>query len=94
MRNYILGLILILTLCIALALAAENPVQYVDGHCQSSLSTVAPTGEAYLAITNSATGLTVVHKFGPDDFDDENKIVLNADVINQDRLIVIPPHNW
>jgi hypothetical protein len=94
MRNCMLGLILISGLSVALAPAVNAPVKYVDGHCRSSLSSVGPAGEAYLAITNTATGLTIVYKFDTGDFVDCNHMTFDAGSVNQDRLIVYPPHNW
>ena len=83
-KNYIIGFLL--GFCLVLLLGAVR-TRYTDGHCQSSLSGVCMTGEVYLAITNTSTGETVVHKFDRDDFASRNEITFGADSINKDQLI-------
>ena len=40
-----------------------------------------------MAITNKATGQTVVHRFDRGDFDRRDNITFHADSINKDSLI-------
>ena len=61
---------------------------YVDGHCQSSLSSVSRTGEVYLAITNTSTGITIVRRFDKDDFAESDELTFDAALINKYQLIV------
>ncbi|MHC4585845.1 MAG: hypothetical protein ACYS3N_15055 [Planctomycetota bacterium] len=83
-KNYIIGFLL--GLCMVFLLGAVR-TWHVDGHCQSTLSSVSMTGEVYLAITNTATGETVVHRFDRDDVARGEEIRFGADSINKGRLI-------
>jgi hypothetical protein len=83
-KNYIIGFLL--GFCMVFLLGAVRN-RYTDGHCQSSLSGVCMTGEVYLAITNTSTGETVVHRFDRDDFVRRNEITFGADSINKNQLI-------
>jgi len=83
-KNYIIGFLL--GFCMIFLLGAVHS-RYTDGHCQSSLSGVCMTGEVYLAITNTSTGETVVHRFDKDDFARRNEITFGADSINKNQLI-------
>lgn len=84
MKNYVIGFLL--GFCMVFLLGAVR-TRYIDGHCQSTLSGVCMTGEVYLAITNTSTGQTVVHKFDRDDFARRNQITFGADSINKDQLV-------
>ena len=84
-KNYVIGFLL--GFCMVFLLGAVR-TRYTNGHCQSSLSGVNMTGEVYLAITNTSTGETVVHRFDSNDFARRNKITFGADSINKDQLIV------
>ena len=84
LKNYVIGFLL--GLCMVFLLGAVH-TWYVDGHCQSSLSSVSETGEVYLAITNTSTGQTVVHRFDRDDFSSVNAITFDAGSINKGQLI-------
>ena len=84
-KNYVIGFFL--GLCMVFLLGAVR-TWHVDGHCQSSLSSVSETGEVYLAITNTSTGQTVVHRFDRSDFAHGDNMKFDADGINKDRLIV------
>ena len=84
-KNYVIGFLL--GLCMVFLPGAVR-TWHVDGHCQSSLSSVSETGEVYLAITNTSTGQTVVHRFDRDDFAQRDNIKFEADSINKGRLIV------
>ena len=83
-KNYVIGFLL--GFCMIFLLGAVRTL-YVDGHCQSSISSDYGTGEVYLAITNTSTGQTVVHKFDRSDFSNRNSITLDADLINKGQLI-------
>ncbi len=83
-KNYVIGFLL--GFCMVFLLGAARTL-YVDGHCQSSLSSVSETGEVYLAITNTATGETVVHRFDRGDVARGDEITFDADSINKGRLI-------
>jgi hypothetical protein len=83
-KNYVIGFLL--GLCMVFLLGAVRSWQ-VDGHCQSSLSSVSLTGEVYLAITNTSTGETVVHRFDRGDVARGEEITFGADSINKGRLI-------
>ena len=85
LKNYVIGFLLGFSMVILLGAVRTR---YIDGHCQSTLSGVCITGEVYLAITNTSTGQTVVHKFDRDDFARRNQITFGADSINKDQLIV------
>jgi hypothetical protein len=84
LKNYVIGFLL--GLCMLFLLGAVR-TWYVDGHCQSSLSSVSGTGEVYLAITNTSTGQTVVHRFDRGDFSNGNAITFDAGSINKGQLI-------
>jgi len=83
-KNYVIGFLL--GFCMVFLLGAAR-TWYVDGHCQSSLSSVSETGEVYLAITNTATGETVVHRFDKGDVARGSQITFDAGSINKSRLI-------
>jgi hypothetical protein len=83
-KNYVIGFFL--GFCMIFLVGAVR-TWCVDGHCQASLSSVSETGEVYLAITNTATGQTVVHRFDRGDFDRRDNITFHADSINKDSLI-------
>lgn len=88
-KKYAIGFLL--GSCFVFLLGAAGRWHYSDGHCQSSLSSVSETGEVYLAITNTATGKTVVHGFGEADFADNDEIIFDATSVNKDRLLVDAP---
>ena len=71
--------------CMVFILGAAR-TWYIDGHCQSSLSSVSETGEVYLAITNTANGETVVHRFDREDFLRSDNITFDAESINKGWL--------
>ncbi|MCP4608334.1 MAG: hypothetical protein GY845_06435 [Planctomycetes bacterium] len=83
-KNYVIGFSL--GLCMIFLLGAVRTWN-VDGHCQSTLSSISMTGEVYLAITNTSTGETVVHRFDSDDVASGEEIRFDADSINKGRLI-------
>ncbi len=83
-KNYVIGFLL--GFCMVFLLGAVR-TWYVDGHCQSSLSSVSETGEVFLAITNTATGETVVHRFDRGDFARRDNLTFDAESINKGRLI-------
>ncbi len=83
-KNYVICFFL--GFCMVFLIGAVR-TWYVDGHCQASLSSVTETGDVYLAITNTATGRTVVHRFDRDDFTRRDNITFDADSINKDSLI-------
>ena len=83
-KNYVIGFLL--GLCMVFLLGAVR-TWHVDGHCQSSLSSVSETGEVYLAITNTSTGQTVVHRFDRSDFVHGDNMKFDADSINKGQLI-------
>jgi len=83
-KNYAIGFLL--GFCVVFLLGAAR-TWYVDGHCQSSLSSVSETGEAYLAITNTPSGETVIHRFDRGDFTRGNEITFGAGSINKGRQI-------
>jgi hypothetical protein len=83
-KNYVIGFLL--GFCMVFLLGAVR-TWHVDGHCQSSLSSVSEAGEVYLAITNTSTGETVVHRFDRDDFSRQDNMKFDADSINKGRLI-------
>ena len=85
MKNFVMGLLI--GLCITFLLGA-NSFRYVDGHSQSSLSSVSGTGEVYLAITNTASGKTAVYRFGRDDFVRSNQLTFDATSIMEDRVVI------
>lgn len=85
MKNFVMGLLI--GLCITFLLGA-NSFRYVDGHSQSSLSSVSETGEVYLAITNTASGNTVVHKFDRDDFVRSDQLTFDAASVIRDRVVI------
>jgi hypothetical protein len=82
-KNYVVGFLL--GLCMVFLPGAVR-TWHVDGHCQSSLSSVSETGEVYLAITNTSTGQTVVHMFDRGDFARRDTLKFDADAINEGRL--------
>ena len=84
LKNYIIGFLL--GFCLVFLLGAMR-TWHVNGHCQSSLSSVSETGEVYLAITNTATGQTVVHRFDRGDIARGEEITFDADSINKDWLM-------
>ncbi len=84
MKKYVIGFLI--GFCMVFLLGAR--MWYVDGHCQSSLSGFSETGEVYLAITNTATGKTIVHRFDRDDFAEDDEITFDAALINKERLLV------
>ena len=84
-KNYVICFLL--GFCMIFLLGAVRS-WHVDGHCQSTLSSVSLTGEVYLAITNTATGETVVHRFDRDDVARGEEIRFDADSINKGQLIV------
>jgi hypothetical protein len=84
MKNYIIGFLL--GCCMVFLLGAVR-TWHVNGHCQSSLSCVSETGEVYLAITNTATGQTVVHRFDRGDIARGEEATFDADSINKDWLM-------
>jgi hypothetical protein len=69
-------------------LLAGGRTLYTDGHCQSSLSSGEGAGEMYLAITNTSTGATIVHRFDAGDFTETKALVFDAESVNTDRLVV------
>ncbi len=83
-KNYAIGFLL--GFCMVFLLGAVR-TWHVNGHCQSSLSSVSETGEVYLAITNTTTGQTVVHRFDRGDFARQDNLKFDADSINKGRLI-------
>lgn len=82
-KNYVIGFLLGLSMVF---LAGAVRTWHVDGHCQSSLSSVSETGEVYLAITNTSTGETIVHRFDRGDFTHRDNMKFDADSINEGRL--------
>ena len=84
MKKYVIGFLV--GFFVVFLLGART--WYVDGHCQSSLSSVSRTGEVYLAITNTSTGITIVRRFDRDDFAESDELTFDAALINQDRLLV------
>ena len=84
MKKYVIGFLI--GFCMVFILGAR--IWYADGHCQSSLSGFSETGEVYFAITNTATGNTIVHRFDRDDFGEDDEIAFDAALINQDQLMV------
>lgn len=84
MKKYVIGFLV--GFCMVFLLGART--WYVDGHCQSSLSSVSRTGEVYLAITNTSNGKTIVHRFDRADFAEDNELTFDAALINKDQLIV------
>lgn len=84
MRKYVIGFLV--GFCMVFILGAR--MWYVDGHCQSSLTSVSRTEEVYLAITNTSTGKTIVHRLDRDDFGEGDEIAFDAVLINQDQLMV------
>jgi hypothetical protein len=83
LKNYVIGFLL--GLCMVFLLGAVRTWN-VDGHCHPSLSNDSGTGEVYLAITNTSTGQTIVHRFDSNDFARANAITFEADSINKGRL--------
>jgi hypothetical protein len=83
-KNYVIGFLL--GFCMVFLLGAVRS-WHVDGHCESSLSSVSELGEVYLAITNTSTGQTIVHRFDRGDFTREDHIKFDADLINKGQLI-------
>ena len=82
-KNYVIGFLL--GFCVVFALGVTR---FVDGHCQSTLSGVGFHGEAYIAITNTSTGKTIVHRFDRSDFDVEEELTFDAESINTDQLFI------
>ena len=89
LKKYVIGFLF--GSCFVFLLGATGRWHSSNGHCQSSLSSVSETGEVYLAITNTATGKTVVHRFGEADFADNDAIIFDATSINKDRLLMDAP---
>jgi hypothetical protein len=79
-KNYVIGFLLGLSL---IFLLGAMQTWYVDGHCQSSLSNIGQAGEVYLAITNTATGQTIVHRFDRGDFARTDNITFDAEAVNK-----------
>lgn len=84
-KNYVIGFLL--GLCMVFLLGAAR-TRLVDGHCQSSLSGVGFNGEVYLAITNTSTGNTIVHRLDKSDLARGQKITFDAkSIINTDPWV-------
>ncbi len=83
LKKYVIGFLL--GFCIVFLLGAAR-TRLVDGHFQSSLSGVGFNGEVYLAITNTTSGKTIVHRLDKTDIARGKEIVFDAKSINLDRL--------
>jgi len=82
-KNYVIGFLV--GFCILFLLGATT--RLTDGHCQTSLSGVGLNGEVYMAITNTATGKTIVRKIDKNDIAPDEEITFDAESINTDQLI-------
>ena len=85
LKKYVIGFLL--GFSIVFLLGAKTWI--VDGHCQSTLSGVGLHGEVYLAITNTSTGKTIVHRLDKTDLDRDQEVTFDAEsIVYSDPRIV------